>query len=186
MTTQSPLASVPAKSRKRSKSTTKRSASPTSGPSPHPPKTKDSPSSQNYYAGLDNTIKVAKEDSDSDSDSDSCDAIGIANAVKPAINSHSETYLGADDKSNADDSTSDSSSSQSNMSEDSCNTSEFVFPNDMSQATCAQYRQLQFFVESNHPDKLQEYFSLLRRSLAEKSDPAAFEETITGWSNSFL
>jgi hypothetical protein len=38
-----------------------------------------------------------------------------------------------------------------------------------------------FFVESNHPKRVKEYFSLLRRSIAGNMDPAAFEETITGW-----
>jgi hypothetical protein len=68
------------------------------------------------------------------------------------------------------------------MSEDSNVLKEFQFPHDMSQATCAQFRQLQFFIESNHPDRIKEYFSLLRRSLAENQDPATFEATITGWS----
>jgi hypothetical protein len=73
------------------------------------------------------------------------------------------------------------------MSEDSSDPKgEFIFPRNMSQATCGQYQQLQFFVKSNHPDKLQEYFSLLRRSLADKTDPAAFEEKITGWSTPFF
>jgi hypothetical protein len=143
--------------------------------------------SQNYYAGLDNRYRVAKADSDSDSDSDSCDAIDIASAVKPTTDSDSKTILGADDDDSNSDSSSSPSSNRSRMSEDSCDLkSKFVFPRDMSQATCAQYRQLQFFVESNHPDKLQDYFSLLRRSLADNTDPAAFEETITGWSTPSL
>jgi hypothetical protein len=69
------------------------------------------------------------------------------------------------------------------MSEDSGKPNEeFQFPRDMSQATCQQFRQLQFFVEANHPERVKEYFSLLRRSLAEKLDPATFEQQITGWS----
>jgi hypothetical protein len=150
---------------------------PAAQPSPKPSRkrsksTKPTPSER----PPDNRYAIPKKSGDSDSNSSASDSI-----YDPNQDSGEESHNLLDD-----DESKTSSTNLSHMSEDSAAIKEFLFPHDMSQATCAQFRQLQFFVESNHPDRIKEYFSLLRHSIAKNKDPASFEETITGWSSPSL
>jgi hypothetical protein len=150
-----PATSIPAPkpSRKRTKTT-----SPASTPeasqdaTPTPDASQDTtPPTQNYYASLE------LEDSDATHSSSASTLVG--NTPKD--------FLDLDSASN---------SSHSSMDEDA-----FDFPPDMSQATCAQYRKIQFFVESNLPDRLDDYYSNLRRTIIHNKDPAALAKKVRRW-----
>ena len=57
----------------------------------------------------------------------------------------------------------------------------YDYPHDMSQATCSQFRKIQFFVEANFPERLDEYHSLLRRAISNHKEPAILEVKVRCW-----
>jgi hypothetical protein len=69
------------------------------------------------------------------------------------------------------------------MEEDSLPNDEesYDFPPNMSQDTCARFRKIQFYVETNFPERLNEYQSLLRRAITNNKDPATLAKRVRRW-----
>jgi hypothetical protein len=53
----------------------------------------------------------------------------------------------------------------------------------LSQTASSEYKQIEFFVESNHPERMEEFLILLKHFKSTQEDPTALRNHISSWTN---